>query len=151
MATGACERQQLLAIFADNNAQMISAADLRIFVNCVYDNFLEVTKVIDNVETYNPTDALSANQGALLNDKIEIHAQEIIELNSNKADKSEVYSKVESDNRYYTQDQIDFAFYKKNETYNQQEIDNLIYTLQQSIQALNDRIDNIVQKNNLVE
>jgi hypothetical protein len=151
MATGACDKQQLLAIFADNNAQMITAADMRILVNCVYDNFLDVVEIIDNTDTYDSNKGLSANQGALLEDRIETQEQQIQDLDADKANKSETFTKTESDNRYYTQTQIDASVYKKTETYNRQEIDNSLHTLAQSIQALSDRIDNLVQKNNLIE
>jgi len=151
MATGACTKQNILATFADNNAQMITAADMRLLVNCVYDNFLDISNIIDNLDTYIVDKSLSANQGAILNDKIENNQQYIQDLNANKANLSEVYSRVDSDSRYYTRGYIDSGIYLKTETYNRQEIDNALFTIQQSFESLVDRIDNIVSKNNLIE
>ena len=151
MATGGCELSNLLAVFADNTTQNISPADMRLFVNCVYGAFLEIAEVVDNTDTYDPTKALSANQGALLADKVDINSSDINDLENEKIDTNLVYTKAESDTRYYTQDQIDFSFYNKNEVYTKQESDNALFALQQSIEALSLRIDNIVQKNNLEE
>jgi len=151
MATGACEKQNLLAVFADNDVQAITAADLRLLVNCIYDNFLDISFIIDNLETYEPKLALSANQGAILNDLIETNLQSINDLQSTKVDETNVYTKVESDSRYYTQTYIDSYIYTKQDVYNKQEISDKLNTLQDSINALNSRIDCIVQQNNLID
>jgi hypothetical protein len=151
MATYGCDRQTLLQIFADNNTNNISAADMRTFVNCVYDNFLELTKVIDNLDTYSSNSALSANQGAILNDKIEQNQQDIVNLDSNKIDKTEVYDKSESDSRYYTQNYIDSNFYDTSNTYSKAEIDQVLQNIQQAIIDLSNRVDCIVTKNNLID
>lgn len=63
-------RQILLDTFADNNAQQITAADLRQFVNSVYDEKVAITDIIDNLVTITTDQALSANQGKVLNDAI---------------------------------------------------------------------------------
>jgi len=151
MAIGACAKDNLLTVFADNTTQNISPADMRLLITCIYDNFLEVLNVIDDLDTYETQKALSANAGALLNDKLENNTNDITDLQNNKADVNLVYTKAESDTRYFTQDQINSGFYNKTEVYNKQEIDNMIFSLQQSIIDLNDRIDNIVAKNNLQE
>jgi len=151
MATGACEKQNLLAVFADNDVQSITAADMRLLVNCVYDNFLEIIDVIDNLETYEPKLSLSANQGAILNDKIENNTLFIYNLENDKANKVDVYTKVEADNLFYTQTYIDNNYYNAQELYNKTEINDKLNSIQNSINDLNDRIDNIVTKNNLIE
>jgi len=147
MATGGCEKQNVLSLFPDNNAQEITPADMRQLVECVYDNFLDLIYVIDNPDTYEPKMSLSANQGAILNDKIETNSQSIIDLDTTKVDENVVYTKSESDSRYYSQQQIQDNIYTKSETYDRNYIDNQIYMLQQSIISLNDRIDCI--SNNL--
>ena len=151
MASGSCTKQNMLAVFADNSAQLISAADMRLLVNCVYDNFLDLAFVIDNLETYEPKQALSANQGAILNDSIEQGSILIQNLEADKADKNDVYLKSESDARYYSRDYIDSTFYDKTQVYTRDDVNDMVSQLQQNILALNDRIDNIVQKNNLIE
>jgi hypothetical protein len=151
MAIGACNQQALLAVFADNSAQNITAADMRLLINCVYDNFLDVVNIIDNVDTYIVDKALSANQGAILNDKIETNSQNIQDLETEKADAIDVYTKIESDTNYYNRTYTDANFYKKPELYTRQEIDNALFTIQQSLESLSARIDNIVSKNNLIE
>jgi len=149
--TPGCDRSALLEEFKDNNTQEITAASMRLFVNCVYDNFIDLSKVIDNVITYDPKMTLSANQGAILNDKIEGLTVAVQDLDTNKAEKNDVYTKVESDDLFYTKTVIDSNYYLKTETYSALEVDQMFQSLQQSINALNDRIDNIVQKNNLIE
>jgi hypothetical protein len=149
MATPGCELNDLLAIFADNTTQNISPADMRQFVTCVYSYFLEISEVIDNLETYDAYKALSANQGALLSDKVEIQAQDIVDLKADKANADEVYTKGESDQRYYTQDQIDASIYTKNEVYTKQEVDNAMFAIQQEIQNINARLDCIVSHLNI--
>jgi len=149
--TGACEKNNLLTVFADNTTQNITPADMRLLVTCVYDNFVKVEEIVDNLDTYDPIKGLSANMGAELEDKLDDHESRITDIENEKADKNYVYTKSESDNRYYTQTQIDSGFYLKNEVYTKQEVDNAIFALQQSIQALSNRIDEIVSKNNLIE
>lgn len=151
MATGSCTLENLLGVFADNNAQQISAADMRLLINCIYGNFLDLMYVIDNLETYQSKQALSARAGAELNDKVEQNTQMIVELETSKVDESEVYTKAESDTKYYSQNYIDAEIYTKNETYNKSEIDNLIISIQTNFDQINARIDNIVYKNNLIE
>jgi len=151
MATGSCEQSNLLTVFADNTTQNISPADMRLLVNCIYGAFLEISEVIDNLDTYDPLKALSAKAGAELADKVESNELRITNLENTKIDADDVYNKSESDNRYYTQTQIDSGFYTKQETYTRQEMDNALFILQQGIQDLSARIDNIVSKNNLQE
>ena len=151
MATGACTLQNLLGVFADNNAQQISAADMRLLINCIYGNFLDIMYIIDDLETYQSKQALSARAGAELNDKVEQNTQMILDLETSKVDESEVYTKAESDTRFYTQQYIDAEIYTKSETYNKTEIDNLILSIQTGFDQINARIDNIVQKNGLIE
>jgi hypothetical protein len=149
--TPGCDRISLLEEFKDQNTQQITAASMRLFVNCVYDNFVDLSKVIDNCITYDPYLALSANQGAVLNDKLNTLSTRVQDNTDLKADKNDVYNKLEIDDLFYTKGVIDYNYYKKTEVYNKQEIDDLINTLQDSINQLNSRIDNIVQKNDLVE
>jgi len=151
MATYGCDRQYLLSIFADNNTNNISAADMRIYVNCVYDNFLEIVNIIDNLDTYEGKKALSANQGAILNDKIENNTQNILDLNSNKIDKTDVYDKSESDSRYYTQSYINSNYYTISDTYNKAELDQALLNIQQAIVDLSNKLDCIIQRNNLID
>jgi len=151
MATGACELNNLLTTFADNTTQNISPADMRLLINCIYGNFLEISEVVDNLDTYDPLKGLSANSGAVLNDKVENNEARITSNEINKADANDVYTKGESDTRYYTQTQIDSGFYTKTEVYTKQEVDNALFAIQQNLQALSERIDNIVTKNNLIE
>ena len=54
MATGSCKKGNLLTIFSDNTTQNITAADMRILINCIYDNFLDIVNVVDNLDTYIP-------------------------------------------------------------------------------------------------
>jgi hypothetical protein len=151
MATGACEKSNLLNVFRDNNTQAITAASMRLMVDCVYENFIEVNKIIDNLQTYDSTLVLSANQGAILNDLIEVNEQLIQDLDANKVNTGDVYTKAESDNLYYNKSEIDANVYTKAEVYNKIEIDQMLDAIQNSINDLNARIDNIVIKNNLVE
>jgi len=151
MGYGACTQSNLLTVFSDNTTQNISPADMRLLVNCLYGGFLEISELIDNLDTYDATKGLTANQGALIGDKIDIMYSDISDLQNNKADANLVYTKGESDTRYYTQDQINSGFYLKNELYTRQEIDNAIFAIQQDLIALSARIDNIVSKNNLEE
>jgi len=151
MAIGACSKASLLNEFRDNNTQAITAASMRLMVNCVYDNFLDKENIIDDLNSYFSDKVLSAKQGAILNDKIEQMSLEIANLDSEKVDINNVYTKAVSDTRYYTQSYIDTEIYTKQDVYDKTQIDNAIFTIQQQIEQLNNRIDNIVQKNNLIE
>jgi hypothetical protein len=151
MATPGCDRANLLYEFRDNDTQNITAASMRLFVNCVYDNFQDKTDIIDNVQTYETQNTLSANQGAILNDKINSLDNLITDLDQTKADITDVYTKVEINNNFYTKNYIDNSFYTTSETYNKSEVDSLFASVEQSLIALNNRITNIVQKNNLIE
>jgi hypothetical protein len=146
-----CSKENLLNEFRDNNVQAITAESMRLFVSCVYDGFLGLDAVIDNVDTYTPNQALSANQGALLNDAIEENDVLIRDLDDTKAEKIDVYTKSEIDDTVYKKDYIDSTVYKKDEVYNKQEIEVLATTFQDAIVQINERIDNIVNLNNLIE
>jgi hypothetical protein len=149
--TPGCDRDTLLYEFRDNNTQAINASSMRLFVNCVYDNFLDLTKIVDNSTTYDPLSALSANQGAILSDKLNSLENSIINLQNLKADKSDVYSKIETDSFFYSKTECDENFYYKNEVYNKQDIDSILSSIEQRLIALDNRITNIVNKNNLEE
>jgi hypothetical protein len=124
---------------------------MRIMVDCVYDNFVDIVNIVDNLNSYYPNKVLSAKQGAILNDRISIIEDGIVELDNKKANSTDVYTKVESDTRYYTQDYINMNYYTNQEMYNKAEVDDLIATLQNLFIQLDERIDNIVAKNNLEE
>ena len=151
MANPGCDKATLLTVFADNTTQNISPADMRQLINCVYDNFLDIANIIDNTDTYVADQALSANQGALLSDKLEDNEIRISDLEANKADLTSVYTKIQTNDLFYQKSFIDANFYTKNETYDITEIDNRLSALYQMIQDLDARIDNIVSKNNLIE
>ena len=151
MPSAGCSRDYLLNIFRDNATQAITAESMRIYVNCVYDNFVLIEKIVDDLNIYDPLSPLSANQGALLNDRVEVLEDTVIDLNDDKADVTSVYTKTESDSRYYERTIIDNNFYNKTESYSKDEIDAALISIQNLIQQLDDRIDNIVYKNNLVE
>jgi hypothetical protein len=151
MATGACSKQNLMNIFRDNNTQAITAASMRIMVDCVYDNFLDIQNIIDNLNSYYADKALSAQKGAILNDKIEFVKIDIADIQDTKAEKEFVYTKAESDSLYYNRDYIDTNIYTIQEVYTKTDVDNLIYTLQSILEQIDERIDNIVAKNNLIE
>jgi hypothetical protein len=141
MATPPCDKNGLLTVFADNTTQNITPADLRLFVTCIYDNFLDISNIIDNNDTYAPDMALSANMGAQLEDKVNDNNDNISTLERDKADANIVYTKAESDSRYYTQTQIDSNVALKSEIYTKQEIDNAMAAIEQSILVLSARID----------
>ena len=151
MAAPGCDRQNLLNEFQDNETQQIQAASMRLLINCVYDSFVDYQYVIDNLQTYESKMALSARQGAVLNDKIEQQSQDIINLDSEKADLNLVYTKAESDTRYYSQNYINANYYTVNQVYDKTEVDNLVLTLETLISDIHARIDNLVIKNNLQE
>ena len=70
-------RQLLLDSFADNQIQSITAADMRSFVNAVYDELLNKLDVRDDLGTQDPDKALSAMQGVELKTLIDDLQQEI--------------------------------------------------------------------------
>ena len=68
MATTQNSRDELLNLFPDNNQQLIEAADIRQFVNAIYDEaVIKGEDVVDNLSTISTTLPLSANQGRILN------------------------------------------------------------------------------------
>ena len=146
-----CTRELLLYEFRDNDTQAITADSMRLFVNCVYDNFLQLDSIVDNLITYDPQKSLSANQGAILNEKIEDLNQITQELDTNKANTIDVYNKSEIDSNFYNNTWIDANVYTKNKVYNKSEISHLLSVINHRLVALDNRITNIVQKNNLIE
>jgi len=79
-------RDILLDLFPDNGAFEISAADLRTFVNTVYDEKVGTNKVIDNTNSNSATDVLSANQGKLLSERITNNTNEFPQIKTDIAD-----------------------------------------------------------------
>lgn len=75
----------LLDTFRDNNAQLITAADLREFVNAAYAELIKVEKIIDNLNSDDKAAVLSAYQGKILNSTITL-LQVTIDANTAKAD-----------------------------------------------------------------
>ena len=140
MAIGACEKNNILALFPDNTTQEIQPADLRQLVNCVYDNFLDLSDIVDNVQTSTINQALSANMGVYLSNKIDQNSQSIYDLDQNKVEKGDVYTKQESDNLYYQQSYIDVNYYDKGEVYNKLEIDQALQSIQQALLDLDARV-----------
>ena len=65
----------LLDTFRDNNAQLISAADMRELINALYAENVSIEAVIDNLLSIEATEVLSANQGRIL--KVLIDALQI--------------------------------------------------------------------------
>lgn len=64
-------RQILLDSFADNQIQGITAADMRSFVNAVYDELFNKLDVRDDLGSQDPEQALSALQGVELKNMIQ--------------------------------------------------------------------------------
>lgn len=60
--------QILLDSFADNGANLITAADLRSFVTAVYSELLVGEDTVDALDSTSITAALSANQGKELDE-----------------------------------------------------------------------------------
>ena len=56
----------LLDTFRDNNAQLITAADMRELINAVYGEKVSLEDVIDNLLSISTTQTLSSNQGRVL-------------------------------------------------------------------------------------
>ena len=63
-------KQYILGLFPDNNNNEISAADMRIFVNAIFDEEVDTTAIVDNLFSTDGQVPLSANQGRILNGKI---------------------------------------------------------------------------------
>lgn len=63
-------RSILLDTFRDNNAQLITAADMRELINSVYDEKIAVEDIVDNLASDDGTKVLSAYQGKILNSMI---------------------------------------------------------------------------------
>jgi len=63
-------KQYILSLFPDNNNNEITAADVRIFVNAIFDEEIDIVDIIDNLFSTNGQVPLSANQGRILDDKI---------------------------------------------------------------------------------
>ena len=59
-------RNILLDTFRDNNAQLITAADMRELINAIYDEKVSIEDVIDNLLSIEADLPLSANQGRIL-------------------------------------------------------------------------------------
>jgi len=150
MTTG-CTREYLLKEFADNDTQNITAASMRLFVNCVYDNVIDRSLIVDNLVTSNPYVPLSANMGVVLDKKIESNSSQIQDLDSKKIDETDVYNKTYIELNFYDKSYIDYNFYKKSDQYSKQEIDALFNYINQELKSIQNRIDNIVIKNNLEE
>jgi len=65
-------KQYILSLFPDNNNNEISAADMRIFVNAIFDEEVDTTAIIDNLFSTDGQVPLSANQGRIVDGKITI-------------------------------------------------------------------------------
>ena len=74
-------RELLLESFADNQIQGITAADMRSFVNAVYNELFNKLDVRDDLGTEDPDQALSARQGVELKLMIDALQDEIRILN----------------------------------------------------------------------
>jgi hypothetical protein len=150
MTTG-CQRELLLAEFADNDSQAITAASMRMFVNCIYDNAIDRSLIQDNLVTADPYVPLSANQGVVIRNNLIQIQNTLNDLDLQKADRDTVYTKEEINNGFFNKNEIQDNYYSKVEVYSKQEIDSLLNHLEQMIIDVNKRIDNIVDKNDLVE
>lgn len=60
----------LLETFRDNNANLITANDLREFVNAVYNEMVLVENIVDNFNSSSSTSVLSANRGQILDQRL---------------------------------------------------------------------------------
>jgi len=72
-------KQYILSLFPDNNNNEISAADIRIFVNAIFDEEIDTVDIIDNLFSTDGRVPLSANQGRILDDKI---TQTVVDIDS---------------------------------------------------------------------
>lgn len=63
-------KDYILSLFPDNVNNEITAADLRIFVNSVFDEKIDKTDIQDNLTSTDREQPLSANQGRILDEKI---------------------------------------------------------------------------------
>ena len=64
-------KDYILSLFPDNVNNEITAADLRIFVNSIFDEKVDVTSIQDNLVSTDRDKPLSANQGRVLDEKIQ--------------------------------------------------------------------------------
>ena len=79
-------RDILLETFQDNNANMITASDLREFVNATYDEMVLVENVIDNLQSSSSTSVLSANQGQIIDQRLNLIEPQVTLNTSNLQD-----------------------------------------------------------------
>jgi len=63
-------KDYILELFPDNVNNEISATDLRIFVNSIFDEKIDKSDIQDNLTSTSRESPLSANQGRLLDEKI---------------------------------------------------------------------------------
>ena len=85
-------KQILLETFQDNNAHLITAADMRQFVTSVYDEKVTTEGVVNNLASVDPVEVLAAPQGNAINQRLVIlesavstKEQEIIVLQNSMA------------------------------------------------------------------
>lgn len=64
-------KDYILGLFPDNVNNEITASDLRIFVNSIYDEKIDITSIQDNLISTTRDEPLSANQGRILDNKIQ--------------------------------------------------------------------------------
>jgi len=76
-------KDNILALFPDNNNREITAADIRRFVNAVFDEEVDITDIEDNLISTVTDVPLSANQGRILDERI---TSEIATLGAAKED-----------------------------------------------------------------
>jgi hypothetical protein len=63
-------RNILLNKFRDNQSGNIDAADLRIFVNAVYDEMLLLEKLLDRADIFDDDKAATINQVSIIKDEL---------------------------------------------------------------------------------
>ncbi len=90
-------RQILLNKFRDNSSQMIDAADLRIFVNAVYDEMLLLEKVLDRADIFETDKVATINQVSIIKDTLNQLIAEVNTANSKYYTKDHVYTKTQID------------------------------------------------------
>lgn len=76
-------KQYILSLFPDNSNNEISAADMRIFVNSIFDEEIDIVDIIDNLSSTDQQKPLSANQGRILDDKITTVSSSILTKENN--------------------------------------------------------------------
>ena len=64
-------KDYILGLFPDNVNNEITASDLRIFVNAIFDEKVDITSIQDNLVSTDRDKPLSANQGRVLDEKIQ--------------------------------------------------------------------------------